>query len=410
MLLSGLSLASACLSFVLCGVVLGLSLHSTLNRVVALALFAYALWALGASFVFSAPDANTFWTSLRWALLAYLTYHPTGMAITVVLAGLRGWKVWAFVVPAIVFALVEAFQLFTGPWLFTAYHSTPWGTVGGLHPDPFWPTLESLSNNLWQLVALAVLIWAWFKNPSRRYRSILVQLVVVSLLIFIVGTFCILVVWMQWGYPEPTVILGVFYGLNWIVLIWRYDHLRDEPTQPPVSQFPHLQESLVLANPSGIILQASAGMLNLLGKKEDEICGRLIFEAFEGWTGLEAAWEKLRSTGEIQPDLTGLVGTGNFTMSVTAFHNRFHEPTGVLVSVRPQSNLDVAVGRYRLSARERATAELLLQGLGTQEIAETLFISQATVRNHLHNLFQKTGSASRSDLVRLLVRETPTLL
>ncbi len=74
------------------------------------------------------------------------------------------------------------------------------------------------------------------------------------------------------------------------------------------------------------------------------------------------------------------------------------------MALGPKSSLDAAARLYRLSARERDTAEHLLQGLGTMELAVAMFISPATVRNHLHNLFQKTGTSSRAELVRILLR------
>ncbi len=310
MLLSGLSLAAAAISFVLCGFVLAMNAASSLNRIVAVGLLAYALWALGASFVYTAPDSVAFWWALRWSLLAYLTYHPVGMAITVVLAGVRGWKVWVLVLPATLFSLFEAYQLLTGSWLFTGYHTTVWGNVGELNHDSFWPVLDSLSNNLTQLLGLGVLVWAWKKNASSRYRSILLQLVVVSFLIFVAGTFCILVVWLQWGYPEPTVLLGVFYALNYVVLIRRYDLLRRDTSAS--QQFPQLQESLAWADPQGVLRQASAGLLTLLEKDQDDLSGRLIFEVLSGWSDLQAAWANLARTRQPQTELSGTLVTEPF--------------------------------------------------------------------------------------------------
>jgi DNA-binding CsgD family transcriptional regulator len=66
---------------------------------------------------------------------------------------------------------------------------------------------------------------------------------------------------------------------------------------------------------------------------------------------------------------------------------------------------DDAVGRiaedYALSNREREILGLLLQGKTYKDIEAALFISINTVRNHVHNLYKKTGVGSRSRLVHL---------
>jgi ATP/maltotriose-dependent transcriptional regulator MalT len=42
----------------------------------------------------------------------------------------------------------------------------------------------------------------------------------------------------------------------------------------------------------------------------------------------------------------------------------------------------------------------VLQGASNREISETLEISKATVKWHMHNIFTKTGSRTREALLR----------
>lgn len=65
---------------------------------------------------------------------------------------------------------------------------------------------------------------------------------------------------------------------------------------------------------------------------------------------------------------------------------------------------DAFVERFGITPRERELLELLIEGKTNKEIGEALFISPATVRNHLHNVFEKTGVSSRTELVRLCTR------
>ena len=49
-----------------------------------------------------------------------------------------------------------------------------------------------------------------------------------------------------------------------------------------------------------------------------------------------------------------------------------------------------------LTDREREVAALVASGLGNRQIAETLFISVGTVKDHVHAILSKTDSPSRS--------------
>ena len=51
-----------------------------------------------------------------------------------------------------------------------------------------------------------------------------------------------------------------------------------------------------------------------------------------------------------------------------------------------------------LSDREKEVVQLVVQGFRNREIGEKLFISEQTVKNHLHNIFDKLGVSDRLEL------------
>ena len=57
-----------------------------------------------------------------------------------------------------------------------------------------------------------------------------------------------------------------------------------------------------------------------------------------------------------------------------------------------------------LSNREREVSGLVVQGYLNKEIAEKLFISEQTVKNHLHNIFEKLGVSNRLELALYIVQ------
>jgi two-component system nitrate/nitrite response regulator NarL len=69
---------------------------------------------------------------------------------------------------------------------------------------------------------------------------------------------------------------------------------------------------------------------------------------------------------------------------------------------RPLPTAAHANGRSRerspLSQREREIVGLVAQGFKNKEMAEKMFISEQTVKNHLHNIFDKLGVSDRLEL------------
>ncbi len=58
--------------------------------------------------------------------------------------------------------------------------------------------------------------------------------------------------------------------------------------------------------------------------------------------------------------------------------------------------------KFQLSAREGEILDLLLKGKSNKDIERDLFISHHTVRNHVHNIYQKLSISSRLQLMNLI--------
>jgi DNA-binding NarL/FixJ family response regulator len=62
------------------------------------------------------------------------------------------------------------------------------------------------------------------------------------------------------------------------------------------------------------------------------------------------------------------------------------------------SDSDARRGKPLVSDREKEIVQLVAQGFRNKEIGEKLFISEQTVKNHLHNIFDKLGVSDRLEL------------
>ncbi len=78
------------------------------------------------------------------------------------------------------------------------------------------------------------------------------------------------------------------------------------------------------------------------------------------------------------------------------------EPGGTLPGARGR-------GRTPLSNREREIVALVAQGFKNKEMAEKMLISEQTVKNHLHNIFDKLGVSDRLELALYAIHKNMRL-
>lgn len=90
----------------------------------------------------------------------------------------------------------------------------------------------------------------------------------------------------------------------------------------------------------------------------------------------------------------------------TARQLKLHSPVSVEAPVQqpPQpdrNHLDLHTFccTYNLTEREQEILVHLLQAKSQQEISEELFIALGTVKTHIHNIYQKTDSANRNQII-----------
>ncbi len=88
-----------------------------------------------------------------------------------------------------------------------------------------------------------------------------------------------------------------------------------------------------------------------------------------------------------------------------------HMTAEVIDAFKKTSDAGVRREKPLLSPREREIVQLVAQGFRNREIAEKLFISEQTVKNHLHNIFDKLGVSDRLELALYAIHhrltETP---
>ncbi|BDG34431.1 helix-turn-helix transcriptional regulator [Saccharococcus caldoxylosilyticus] len=97
----------------------------------------------------------------------------------------------------------------------------------------------------------------------------------------------------------------------------------------------------------------------------------------------------LEDTKEAEAYVTALIGVGTMMMKQN-------------YDYVPKQELNIDMLAEHLTAREMDVLHLLVQGCSNREIADRLFISIHTVKNHITNIFQKIGVNDRSQLIALV--------
>jgi DNA-binding CsgD family transcriptional regulator len=70
--------------------------------------------------------------------------------------------------------------------------------------------------------------------------------------------------------------------------------------------------------------------------------------------------------------------------------------------------LEALAKLYKLTASEVRIVDAVMKVDGVRALAETLGLTQATVKTHLHNVFRKTDTAGQTELVKLIAGFAPS--
>ena len=80
----------------------------------------------------------------------------------------------------------------------------------------------------------------------------------------------------------------------------------------------------------------------------------------------------------------------------------------VALIIEPAKSADVApllVEAYGLTTRELDVTRAIARGLSTSQVADALYLSPHTVRDHVKAIFEKVGVSSRGELVHRVFAE-----
>ena len=170
-------------------------------------------------------------------------------------------------------------------------------------------------------------------------------------------------------------------------------------------------EFILMLSIEGFIFSVNKNVAGFWGYKKHELEGNSISTILLDDAELNAELKKMQIRPSYSPrvDLTVRAQNNHYITVKTGVHairNQFDEVIGYYLIFYGLSNemqqFDQLQINYDLTAREKEIALLLTKGMSNQEIADTLFISLATVKTHTHNIYRKTATKNKSELRNII--------
>jgi DNA-binding CsgD family transcriptional regulator len=170
---------------------------------------------------------------------------------------------------------------------------------------------------------------------------------------------------------------------------------------------------IVVLSPDNSIETATAGAVRWLADlaAADTVCGELPVAVL----AVAARARRIASDYRDHPDTREPLSDTFARARVRSTHGSWVTVRGSVLGDGPDSSVAVLMEQahppelaplianaYGLSDRERRVTELVAQGLPTNDIGQRLHLSAYTVQDHLKSIFDKTGAASRGELVARL--------
>jgi DNA-binding CsgD family transcriptional regulator len=392
-----------CSALVLVVVSVRLNPRAALNRSFAALGITYALWTLGIAVTNSARDPVVFAVFDGIAVAGYLLGLPTYLLMSLVFTGVPRRRALPVLAAACAVTGAELGAALTRTWVISGYHPGPWGLVSERVAAGPWPAVDTAYHVAVAVTAGALFLAARSRSHSRRFRSIALFSFVCLALTVALDAFFVRVVWLTWGLPDPSVLAGMLgIGFN-LYLVDKYRYLKLDHPRVEAEVIGAIEDALLVFDPGLRIVRCNAAAALLLDRKQGELVGADLASLFPGGPPVAEQWaaaaaRRVREVRTIVP----LAGR-EVVLSLSPIVDEFGDITGGVAVARKQDGMDAVFAAHRITARERAIVFMLMQGFTNKEIADALFIAPSTVKNHVANIYEKTGAASRVQLFRLLI-------
>ncbi|MBN2651329.1 MAG: hypothetical protein JXR63_03025 [Spirochaetales bacterium] len=288
-------------------------------------------------------------------------------------------------------------------WVITGYTPTPYGNALILTTDQFWLQADRVRGLFDTAIGVLLLIKTFKKTKSRKNKLITVSLLIIIFAVTILTLWLKIVVWLEWGYPDYSPLLAIITYLAYFALIKNYSHFQENKPNLQDKLLSTLNKGYLFMNMQGEITKTSDLIGNIFGEKK--IINQSLLGVFPQWDGLAEKWQQLSNGDESEISNNFYINEQLYNVKISACKDKFSDIEGFIVHFKLLSQLEAFSKKFGLTTREKEVFQCMLDSDDNKTIADQLFISPATVKNHLHNIYRKTETQNRTDILKLLLNE-----
>lgn len=187
-------------------------------------------------------------------------------------------------------------------------------------------------------------------------------------------------------------VFGMFYAYK------KYSFMQNSVPLTIGAVLEHIGEGVLYTDPAGFVRKSNPAAEKYLKK----LPGKTVYELFpENDFESETASEVERVSGVMMQSAKKVIQVKLYFRKV---FDRFGDFIGYLIVFSENNHLEELIRRFGLTVRELEIIRMLHDAHKSNYIAEKLFISPHTVRNHLQNIYLKTGVSNKAGLLKLLYR------
>ncbi len=369
-----------------------------INRAFAVFSFIVSIWAFGDIFYYLAADCETacFWyrfTAISWCGIFFGAFY--------FYTEFTGYLKKSRVLKAVVLLYTVFLIIMEINEPLTLYPS-PYGYIEDI--DFLAPGFFLLHAPLFILVAggTVLVIRRMVATPSRRIKKMMTVFLVIGGLTYLSG---VLLNILQNILNRPIPPFGSFFMIVFIAgvlfLMKKYRLMRIDYRMLQNETFDILSDFIFILSPERKIIDINITAKKAVKEKEDDISS-----LFSDKNELEGLFRTdVSEQGKSNPKYMLVKGKNGESIpthvSLRRVFDDFKDHIGTILIAKPLTDFEKIADENSISRRERSIILCLVEGLLNKEISARLNISESTVKNHITNIYQKTNTINKVELIRL---------
>ncbi len=381
--------------------------RSRVNRAYSLVAFAIAIWAFGYMFVYPSTSGKDIDNWYRIASIGYILLPSLLLNFSITYADQTQKYSWWLLLLLIGPPAVMLYKNFTGHLYAAGFVATPFGNRIVIDTESIWPKLYILYS--FYILASVVIFFKRLRNtPSKREKKQLIFFITGNLITYILVYICnIFIPLFTDNIPAIGALVTIISVVTVLFAIIRYKMMRLNPDSLSDRVYNKIYDAVLLLQPNGEIIDVNPSAVDLLCKNRESLIGKLAIDFMEDKSAFQQSLDTISiKKTNIRRESSSFFNASGDTLyteiNLSPILDDFDDFIGIIMIMKFFSPIESLVKQYNISKREKLVAELFARGKSREQIADELFISPGTVKNHLFNIYQKTGVKNRMELYRLL--------